>query len=388
MIPFARIVKYGNILPEAPKIKKVSTSTGGIFILYDNGELYCLGGQGFGNFGLGDNSPRTTWTLTNTNVRDFYSSNYTTFIIKNDDTTYWCGLQYTMLATGSSSTQVWTQITTISPVIPLNTIVDMKFGQYSTLILDNAGNMYGMGYNLEGALGSGTVGARYGTPFLIKSGVLKISIHNRSAAHIDTANKVWFAGYNANGQFGNNNTTQVNTWTQSTSTTVVTTYPLITDVVAGSDFVQLIAQANSSTKKVLLFAGNAAFGGNGATSGNQLTFALSTQFNTNVTAATPVKLMPSQQSSNTVSVIATTGIYSVGNGNQYGNGNGSTAVLSSYVLSSGTPTPTDYNEFLFPGKMLSGTVFVYNGKLYGTGSVFTPSHPTYSIDTTVPYYIP
>lgn len=73
MIPFARIVKYGNILP-VKDIVKFDTAYGSMYLLYSTGELYGLGRNAAYQMGNDTNTTVTSWTLISTNVSTFWIS--------------------------------------------------------------------------------------------------------------------------------------------------------------------------------------------------------------------------------------------------------------------------------------------------------------------------
>lgn len=74
MLPFGRMLQYGNIKP-AIEIVDVQCTMYGIFVLYNNGELYYRGFNGNGESGSGDNIPKYTWYKCD--VPDLVSKIYT-----------------------------------------------------------------------------------------------------------------------------------------------------------------------------------------------------------------------------------------------------------------------------------------------------------------------
>ena len=73
MIPFARVLKYGNILP-VKDIVKFDTTYGSMYLLYSTGELYGLGRNTAYQMGNDTNTMVTSWTLISTNVSTFWIS--------------------------------------------------------------------------------------------------------------------------------------------------------------------------------------------------------------------------------------------------------------------------------------------------------------------------
>lgn len=73
MIPFARMVQYGNA-PQVKDIVKFDTTNGSMYLLYSTGELYGLGRNTTYQMGTGTNINVSTWTLISTNVSTFWIS--------------------------------------------------------------------------------------------------------------------------------------------------------------------------------------------------------------------------------------------------------------------------------------------------------------------------
>lgn len=73
MLPFVRMLEYGNVAPSAPEIKSVNGWGSGypLYAVYDNGELYGIG-QSYNLFGDGVNVNYTDWHLIRSDISEVY----------------------------------------------------------------------------------------------------------------------------------------------------------------------------------------------------------------------------------------------------------------------------------------------------------------------------
>lgn len=230
MLPFARMVKYGNRAP-TPNISKILTPTtsnySAIIILYDNGELWGIGGGGSGGgsnyiFGDGDVSTnRTTWTLIRSNVKNAWCS-VGRFILLQTKTDEFLSCSTTTYAFGgvSSFSNVYVDRTSYFSSVfteeQLNNIKDIHVWMDNIIVHFNDGSVYGMGRNANGTLGTGNTTAV--TQFtLISTDVKKICIAADTGTWILKNNNTLFrCGINNYGQLGTGNTTALTTFTEYT----------------------------------------------------------------------------------------------------------------------------------------------------------------------------
>lgn len=160
MIPFARLVKYGNIAPEPSReIKKVDGGAMHYVILYENGELY----------GIGYNSSKQLkdctvnlqyyeFLLLATDVKDVWCGEKSTIIYTNDGKYIFNG-NYNCLGTKAKdvlSSQEGDDITAHMPAY--NAILKMSIGENSTHYIHSANNrVYSRGFNGDSTVGNGSV---------------------------------------------------------------------------------------------------------------------------------------------------------------------------------------------------------------------------------------
>lgn len=209
MLPFARILEYGNILPQKPKIVDVQggSNRASYYILYDNGELYGFYDNFYGNLGLGDRTNRTDkFYLINTNVKMFSAGPSSCVVLKNDNTIWHSGSK-TVYTSGADFNLVPTNITsTFSSVLNTSSIKKIICTESTIQILTENGNLYGIGTNSYGQLGRSGV---LTTCTLLVSSVQDISCSFATFGYIDTSSNFYATGYNANGQLCTGSTANV-----------------------------------------------------------------------------------------------------------------------------------------------------------------------------------
>ncbi|MFS8319922.1 hypothetical protein ACMG5I_03230 [Escherichia coli] len=91
MLPFGRIVKYGNIVPVPLQIKKIIPTDTEVVVLYTDGQLYARGSNSWGKFGRGNNNAVRSWTLIRENVKDCWMTQGTLLVQDNDLNYFYCG---------------------------------------------------------------------------------------------------------------------------------------------------------------------------------------------------------------------------------------------------------------------------------------------------------
>lgn len=196
MLPFPRMMVYGNIAPEPSKILNIKANYQHMGLLYRNGHLY-LRGTG-SNYKLGTGSTTNMyngWIQCPYSVSDFWLSSYGTMIRSTDNKIYVCGAQ-SFYNTGTSNYTTWTDISSSFSTIDISTIKNVSFTALnlstgSTLVLLSSGLLYGLGtnsYNVMGA-GSGTsvlrlldteVSSIYSSGIQASFGYIKDGVYYRS----------------------------------------------------------------------------------------------------------------------------------------------------------------------------------------------------------------
>lgn len=112
MLPFGRMIKYGNIAPELilPK-NRLQCSADAKFYLHTNGNLYWFGSSAYGQGGNGSLDSSTEWTLVNSNVTRYWGGVQGTIAIKKDGTIWYTGRRTVIPILSSNTNGVWVDIT-------------------------------------------------------------------------------------------------------------------------------------------------------------------------------------------------------------------------------------------------------------------------------------
>lgn len=153
MIPFARMLTYGN---KAPGIKKLTSSTLHVGILGDNGKMYMRGTGTNYHLGTGNlDNVMDRWVEVPYSVDDCWLSNYGTIIRTKDGKLFSVGLA-TMWGVPGLHTD-WTEVTSLLSPLDIRNIKNIEMTAVSTngsvLLLMNDNSLYGMGYNSGSVLG-------------------------------------------------------------------------------------------------------------------------------------------------------------------------------------------------------------------------------------------
>ncbi|HAN3822055.1 TPA: hypothetical protein IFD62_000219 [Escherichia coli] len=221
MLPFGRMVKYGNTIPKRAGVKKISTSISHVGMLFDNGNLY-LRGNG-GEYKLGNDSTgfvQNGWVKCQYSVADVWCLTYATIILTTSGELYLAG-QLGYVGVVAASVPGWTNITSnLSSIPALSTIQNIAYTETTIsngaiLILLSNGDLYGIGRNGGGVLG---VSGIQSTALKIDTGVTLIAGTDRAAAlHYVKNGQYYRCGSNARYNLG-------------TSSSVLSTFTVSTDI--------------------------------------------------------------------------------------------------------------------------------------------------------------
>lgn len=162
MLPFSRIIQYGNIAPAPGHIIKVqgskSNQSNTIF-LTSTGNLWAIGSNNSSMFGTGSSTALTQWTLIATNVKNFWTDSVSSpggivLYVTNDDRWYTSGL-VTPIGINGSSTTVFTERTSNFSTVTYSDIKYLQLTYENICIVMKDGSMYTGGANSDGRLGLG-----------------------------------------------------------------------------------------------------------------------------------------------------------------------------------------------------------------------------------------
>lgn len=228
MIPFARVLEYGNIAPEPASISSTYIAVQSFYALSTNKVLYCTGANSFGQLGLGDTQIRNEWVQCETGVDAVYTGMVSyAVLIRKGNALYLSGKN--TLYTGND-TGTFLKFTLIVPDISTIYeyddcyIKDIQVNDNSMMVLvgrssdENYGALYSQGKGVT--LGQGDTTARY-TLTLCASApktILTISA-SKYNCFITTINAdILAVGNNSFKQISNTTTSTYNVYTPATLT--------------------------------------------------------------------------------------------------------------------------------------------------------------------------
>lgn len=343
MLPFPVIVKYGNIIPTGT-IKKISTGYNFIVVLYTNGDLYGLGTNAYGQFGLGNTGSLSSWFKIKSNVQDVWCGGQFsyTMVVQQDNKLYYSGKTEWLSGSGTSFTSTSTILFDLTISGTTHSVRDLQCNgnTLSFVLSNNALYMSGswVGY----------VGGNYALPVLRSSLCLSISLGISTSYYLDTSNVLYGTGVNNYYQIVNTSAANQMQWV------AVTNGSSVIGVQAGNLTLYVLKSNGWYT------VGNGALGvlGNGGTSNKT---ALSTVV---VPSAGVQPLMSACVTYGSVLGTAA-GIYGTGQGSYIGLTQSQVFVYTKCNIDS-TATGTDIGI----SQLVSTNNCVYyvkNGKVYGTG---------------------
>lgn len=92
MIPFARMLKYGNNIVPVPEYdRSMQSQYNSVFYLHRNGDLYSYGNNNLGQLGVGDATTRSSWTKVLTSVSKYWLGVHGCLAVKTDGSLWYTG---------------------------------------------------------------------------------------------------------------------------------------------------------------------------------------------------------------------------------------------------------------------------------------------------------
>ena len=210
---------FTQITANADNIKEICCGDCCTFILKNDGTLWGCGYNKYGQLGLGDNTDRNTFTqitINTNNIKSVYCGGDHTLILKNDGTLWSTGSNgdgQLGLGDGANRT-TFTEITT-----NVDDIKSVYCGYGHTLILKNDDTLWSTGYNYSGQLGLGD-GANRTTFTEITTNADDIKSVYCGSDHtfiLKNDGTLWSTGYNNDGRLGLGDSTNRSTFTQVTT---------------------------------------------------------------------------------------------------------------------------------------------------------------------------
>jgi alpha-tubulin suppressor-like RCC1 family protein len=189
-------------------VKQVAIGSGHSVALKYDGTVWVVGYNTYGQLGLGDNTNRSTWVqITNASIDytkngnkkpvQVMSGSYSSFVLLDDGTVWSVGQNnYGQLGINSTTNQnTWSQMKDYLG-INLTGIVKISVEGYHVLAMDNSGAMWGVGLNTSYQLGFNNSANQTGFVNVLSGGVTNISAgYYHSLAVKDGT--LWVAGSNS-----------------------------------------------------------------------------------------------------------------------------------------------------------------------------------------------
>ena len=370
MIPFARIVKYGNEVQLPPTVKQLEFTSSGVYLLYTNGELYYRGRNGSGNIGNGSSSGSyyNSWHLANTNVDSIARGISSIPVIRKNDNTFWMSGTYNMFSKPDFVQYTWNDVTTYFSTVQSN-MVSMHGTSSGLFVLRTDGSLWAVGVNTNGQMGLGA--ASSATVFTqVASGVNPTHESVRTATsacfYITPDNKLYSTGQNNFGQLGIGSTTNATSFTLvNAGSPITTSYPVVKDVMAIGTGTNILSANTGDTVTAALAAGSLPNIGSGSSTGTSIQF---NYFNPMNSASFKIlKLATTLGSASNMLVMTDKGIYGTGNAQYYQLGNASSTAQVGYVPAQGLPADASLDNIKFFGSSSEGSACLYKNQLYVSG---------------------
>lgn len=191
------------------------------YVLKNDGTVWAIGINAYGQFGVGNTTTRTVWTQsTISNVKDLAVGTYHLIALKNDGTVWTVGLNnYGQLGNGTTTNSSnWIQVPSITNAIAISG--GEGSGSYSSYIVTATGELWATGLNTSRQLGLGDATNK---SVFTKSNIIDNVVNIYSGPTMAFCKKgdgtIWAVGVNTSGQLGLGDLTSKTTWTQLTNFT-------------------------------------------------------------------------------------------------------------------------------------------------------------------------
>lgn len=194
MLPFVRMLEYGNVAPAKEEVKSFGASASYFSVLSTKGDLYVSGGNNNSYFGVSS----TTLTKIGDGITNaWYSvSGRDSVLILKDGKYYQRGAYY---SAGVSTT--WNDLSTVMDKLfakdPSAQIMDLQVAPGLHALMSN-GDLYAIGSNIGGQMGTGNNSVQYDW-VLLGSNVKKFIAGARTIVYLTNDGSIYGCGSNFNG---------------------------------------------------------------------------------------------------------------------------------------------------------------------------------------------
>ena len=264
MLPFARIVQYGNVAAPPVKIKKVVGGTNSAFILYDDGRLFGAGSNSNGELNIGNytgwNGATPRWILSQSNVDNVWSGPFAYGVVTQIGTEfYYTGnAQARNLNSGTyyyspSNLNLSTSIGTTD-----YTVLDVRVTLYSIHFLirmsDGSTRIYGCGRGNK--LGRNDSTGSTGSISLVQStsvigtNIVKIDSNMNAFYYLTASGDLYGTGVNVSNQLSTSAVSTIYLTYQLQSNNVVKTFSVGTDNYIAQSGIALYCRGNNSLNAI------------------------------------------------------------------------------------------------------------------------------------------
>ncbi|EAZ2022799.1 hypothetical protein BZF66_05765 [Salmonella enterica] len=236
MIPFAKILTYGNEAVKPTAVRKIAHALD-TYILWYDGTLWGAGYNRYGQISRdGSTSAVKSYVVVDTGVTDIIDSWNSGIAYRKGDTIYGAG---DIAFTGNTrGTQEPVDITNLIGVGGNKPIIKFSITNNTVFGITEDDDLYGLAYtNSRGVLGTGNT-TDHRTYIKLASNVKYVTSSSNNSFYIDNNGILFGTGWNQGGSLGYNGTTQSNTWTNINS-------------IYNFDKVDGVSSANNSTWIVL-----------------------------------------------------------------------------------------------------------------------------------------
>lgn len=201
MLPFVRMLEYGNVRPESTKVLNYFMDDGNatplMWMHLSNGELWGTCSPTYGNM-LGLPNGVTYYGsmhLAYSAVKTVWGSQYGTFLLNADNRLMFAG-RLTIYDGTANTTPTWTDRTDFySTYFNVQDIKKIVMNFNTVYILLNNGELWSHGANTNGFFGRGNTEVSY-VPLLLKSTVLNCWLSTSNGLYQDISGKIYGTGNN------------------------------------------------------------------------------------------------------------------------------------------------------------------------------------------------
>ena len=190
----------------ATTIVKVSVGNQHSLYLTNDGKLYGMGANNYGQLGVSGTDDRLTPVLIDSGVADMSAGSFFTLYVKGDGT-LWATGNNANGQLGLGDTNIRTAPVQV-PVPGGATVATVSAGQWHTFFVTRAGVLYGMGANNYGQLGDYSSTEQHSPELIDGSGIVALAVAGyQHSMYLLTNGNLLAMGWNANYELGTGDTT-------------------------------------------------------------------------------------------------------------------------------------------------------------------------------------